>query len=47
MAAHTMLALPVNDVAEPIKQRTDAEREAELDKMPLRMQKRIRDAWRH
>ena len=45
--AHRMLALPVNDTMEPVQHRTDAEREAELEKLPLRMQKRIRDAGRH
>ena len=34
MDAHRMLALPVNDTMEPIKHRTDAEREAELEKLP-------------
>lgn len=44
MEAHRMLLLPVNDTAELVKHRTVAEREAELERMPLRMRKRIEDA---
>ena len=39
--------MPVNDTDAPIKHRTNAEREAELERMPLRMRKRIEDARRH
>ena len=37
-----MLNLPVNDTDEPAYVRTDAEREAELERMPKRIQDRIR-----
>ncbi len=37
-----MLDLPVNDTDEPIRYRTDAEREAEIERIPQRMQERSR-----
>ena len=45
--AHRFLLLPVNDMQEPVKHRTDAEREAEFERMPLRVQKRIDGARKH
>ena len=42
IVAHRMLDLPVNDTDEPIRYRTDAEREAEIERIPQRMQERSR-----
>jgi hypothetical protein len=36
-----LLLLPVNNGQEPARERTAAERSAELDRMPKRMQDRI------
>ena len=48
LEAHRVINLPVNDADEPVVHRTDTEqREAEREKMPLRIQKRIADAKRH
>ena len=41
---HRVMALPLNDTMEPISYRSDVEREAELERMPKRMQDRIRKA---
>ena len=40
--AHRRLLLPVNDSQEPTRKRMDAERAAELDRMPQKMQDHIR-----
>ncbi|MFO1415018.1 MAG: hypothetical protein U1F10_14155 [Burkholderiales bacterium] len=40
--AHRVLYLPVNDSIEPSAERSAAEREAELDRLPKRMQDSIR-----
>jgi hypothetical protein len=40
--AHRVMNLPVNDADEPIQYRSDAERVAALERMPKRMQERIR-----
>jgi hypothetical protein len=47
MEAHRLLDLPMNDTDAPFNYRADAEREAERERMPLRIQKRINDARRH
>lgn len=44
MEAHRLLGMPVNDSQEPLQVRTDAERATEFDRMPKRMQDRIRRA---
>lgn len=40
--AHRLLAMPANDSIEPVQERTTAECEAELDRLPKRMADRIR-----
>jgi hypothetical protein len=47
MEAHRVLDLPLNDTDKPVDYRSDAQREAEFDRLPLRQQKRMRDAGRH
>lgn len=42
MEAHRMLLLAENDTQETVAHRTEAQREAALDRMPKRMQDRIR-----
>ena len=47
MEAHRMLDLPQHgDTSDGSPVRTDAEREAALERIPLRIQKRIKDAGR-
>ena len=44
MEAHRLLAMPVNHTQEPPRVRSDAERAAALERMPKRMQDRLRRA---
>ena len=42
LEAHRVMNLPANDADESIQYKTDAEREAALERMPKKMQDRIR-----